>query len=81
MAKQTQTDKEIQKAQGIHNPLSKRLFTLKEAAVYLGRSVWSVRDLVWKRILPVIKEPGARKYYLDISDLDAFIEKNKSLCQ
>lgn len=36
MAKQTHTGKGSQKAQGICNPLCKRLYTLKEAAEYLG---------------------------------------------
>jgi Helix-turn-helix domain len=80
MADQNQKHKGLQKAQGIHNPPGKRLYTLKEAAVYLGRSDWGMRDLIWSRTIPVIKQPGTRKYYLDIRDLDVFIEKNKSLC-
>lgn len=60
------------------NPMRhKRLYTLKEAAEYLGRSVWGVRDLVWSKVIPVVKLPMCRKMYLDINDLDAFIEKNK----
>lgn len=77
MVNKTQTGIELQKAQGIHNPVRKRLFTLKEAADYLGRSVWGVRELVWSQVIPVVKQGGCRKMYLDINDLDAFIEKNK----
>jgi excisionase family DNA binding protein len=80
MPRKNQTEQGLQKAPGIVNPLGKRLYTLKEAAVYLGRSDWGVRELIWSRTIPVIQQPGARKYYLDIRDLDMFIEKNKSLC-
>ena len=56
-----------------------RLYSLKEAAVYLGRTVWSVRELVWSRELPVIQSGRGGKQYLDINDLDEWIEKNKSV--
>jgi len=64
---------------GIRNPLGKRLYTLKEAAEYLGRSDWSMRDLIWKRNIQVVQPAGARKIYLDIIDLDNFINNNKVL--
>jgi hypothetical protein len=79
MAKETLTGKESQKAQRTHNPLCKRLYTLKEGAEYLGRSDWGMRDLIWKRLIPVVKIYGGRKIYLDIKDLDVFIEKNKAI--
>ena len=75
MAKQSHNSKGIQKAQGIHNPLHKRLFDLKEAATYLGRPVFSIRGLIWKGALPVIKD--GRKLYLDIIDLNQYIERHK----
>lgn len=78
MAQKTLTDTELKRPQRIHNPLCKRLYTLKEAAGYLGRSVWGMRDLVWSQIIPVVKQPGSRKIYLDINDLNAFIENNKA---
>ena len=73
-AKQKQ---DIKNAHGIINPLHKRLYTLKEAAEYLGRSEWSMRELIWARKIPVVREDGGRKIYLDVSDLDRFIEQNK----
>jgi hypothetical protein len=79
MGKKTQTGIESKKAQGIYNPLGKRLYTLKEAAEYLGRSLWGMRDLIWKQVIPVVKQPMCRKIYLDINDLNAFIEKNKAV--
>ena len=67
------------KKEQIYNPLGKRLYTLKEAAAYLGRTEWSMRDLLYSRIIPHVKLPAERKYYFDIVDLDAFIQKNKTL--
>jgi len=69
----------ITKARGIGNPMSKRLYTLKEAAEYLGRSEWSMRDLIWAGRIPVVKTEGGRKIFLDIEDLNSFIERNKSI--
>ncbi|MEN6374586.1 MAG: helix-turn-helix domain-containing protein [Smithella sp.] len=79
MTRKTLTDTALKETQRIHNPLCKRLYTLKEAAGYLGRSVWGMRDLIWAQIIPVVKQPGSRKIYLDIIDLDKFIEKNKAV--
>jgi excisionase family DNA binding protein len=57
----------------------RRLLTLKEAAVYLGRSSWGMRDLAWAGRIPVVRYEGGRKLFFDIRDLDAFIDKNKSI--
>ena len=74
--KQYQT---IRKTHGIVDPMHKRLFTLKEAAEYLGRSEWSMRELIWGGEIPVVRREGGRKIFLDILDLMEFIEKNKSI--
>lgn len=75
MNQQTHTDKDFKKAQGIAYPLHKRLYDLKEAAIYLGRPVFSVRGLIWKGALPYVKE--GRRQYLDVNDMDRYIERNK----
>lgn len=54
---------------------TKRLYNLKEAAEYLGRSVWSMRELYWKGALPAVRD--GRRIYFDIKDLDRYIESNK----
>ena len=59
------------------NPLAKRLFTLKEAACYLGRSHWGIRDLIWGKKIPAVRE--GRKIYLDIDDLNDYIRHHKAL--
>ena len=53
----------------------KRLYTIPEAATYLGRSDWSVRRLVWKGLLP--KVAAGKRIHLDVRDMDAFIDRNK----
>ena len=59
--------------------LNQRLYCLKDAAVYLGRTVWGVRELVWKHELPVICAGRGGKQYIDVHDMDEWIEKNKSV--
>lgn len=55
--------------------IKKRLYTISEASTYLGRTVWSVRELIWKGELPSVKV--GRRVHLDICDLNDFIEKHK----
>ena len=67
----------VEKAHGIAHPMVKRLYTVKEAAMYLGRSTWGVRELIWTGRIPVVR-PEGRKIFLDILDLEKFIDQNKS---
>ena len=60
---------------GIHPTPVKRLYSLHETGIYLGRSVWSVRRLVWAGDLPTVRAGG--RVHVDVNDLDAFVEKNK----
>lgn len=62
---------------GIVNPVRPRLFTLKDAAVYLNRSVYSLREMVWKGKIPYIQEGANGKLWIDAGDLDKWIESNK----
>ncbi len=67
------------KTQGINNPQRKppqRLYSLKEASVYLGRSLWAVREMLWAGKMPYVKD--GRRILLDINDIDAWIERNKT---
>ncbi|MBN2180138.1 MAG: helix-turn-helix domain-containing protein [Deltaproteobacteria bacterium] len=79
MATQTLTDKGTKKAHGITNPVRKRLYTLKEAALYLGRGEYGMRELAWSGDIPVVKREADRKLYFDVNDLDEFIETNKTI--
>jgi len=53
----------------------KRLFTIKEGATYMGHTDWGIRSLIWAKKLQVVRY--GRKQWLDIKDMDAFIENNK----
>ena len=57
--------------------MEKRLYTVKKAAVYLGRTDWGVRGLIWRGRLPEVRD--GRKIYIDIKDLDRYIERNKRI--
>src|ERR1700690_591724 len=51
------------------------LLSVKDAAVYLGRSEQSIQHLIFSHELPVVRV--GRRVHLDRRDLDAWIEKNK----
>jgi excisionase family DNA binding protein len=53
----------------------KRLYSVREAAQYLGVSPWSVRNQQWSGKLPCVRQ-GRRVLY-DIRDIDQLIENNK----
>ncbi len=56
----------------------KRLYTVKEVAEYLGRPVYSVRMLIYERLLPIVKDkPDSRKMYVDLFDLENFVNDRK----
>jgi hypothetical protein len=65
-------------ARRIPNPMVPRLLPLKEAAKYLGLTVWAMRERIWAGQIPVVQFPGGRKQYIDVRDLDAFICRNKT---
>ena len=76
--KKTDKIRVVKNPQGIGNPsdlLPKRLFTLKEAAVYMGKTLWGMRQLVWQGRIQIVRD--GRKMLVDIKDLDSYIEKNK----
>ena len=56
-------------------PLSRRLYDLQAIAVYLGIPVYSVRGLIWSGALPCVRI--GRRQYLDLKDVDRFIESQK----
>ena len=56
--------------------MKKRLLTVEEASVYIGRSVCALRELYWAGKIPIVKSD--RRIFLDVYDLDKWIEQNKS---
>lgn len=53
----------------------KRILTVAEAAVYLGRSQHAVRQMVRSRKIPVVKID--QRVMFDVHDLDKLIESSK----
>jgi hypothetical protein len=66
-----------------------RLLDLRQAAVYLGCSYWTVRDWVLAGLIPVVELPALRpregerprktlrRVLVDRADLNAFIDSRK----
>jgi len=65
------------KTQGICCPLPKRLYSLPEAAHYLGRTLWSMRELIWKGSIPIVRE--GKRIFVDIADMEAYVTKHKTI--
>ena len=59
----------------INPPQRKRLFTVREAAEYLGRSEAAIYELAAKGRLPVVRLD--RRIQFDVRDLDLLIETKK----
>ena len=57
--------------------LSVRLLTVEQASQYLGRSVHSVREMVYRRTFPVVKAGKRSKMWLDVRDLDVWVSQEK----
>ena len=53
-----------------------RLLTVKEAAIYIGRTQKGLRHLIASGAIPVVRE-GTR-LHLDRSDLDRWVEMRKT---
>lgn len=56
--------------------LLKRLYNLSEAAVYLGRSVWAVREMLWVGKMPYVKD--GKRILVDFEDMNRWIEQSKT---
>lgn len=69
-------------ARGISNPLRpalpRRMYSVKDAASYLGISEWNLRDLLIARVFPVLRHGERGKIYIDVANLDVYIQKNKT---
>lgn len=54
-----------------------RLIKIKQAAKYLGMSVWRLRNLTQQGRIRHIPGEGTAPWLYDIVDLDKFIESSK----
>lgn len=55
--------------------LQKRLYSIPEAAQYLGRTPWAVREMIWAGKIRYVKD--GKRILLDILDIDKWIEESK----
>lgn len=53
-----------------------RLLTLAEAAIYLGRSHDSVRELLYERELRCVQRGDRGKIWIPVDELERWIERN-----
>ena len=55
----------------------KRLYSLPEAAEYLGRSEWSIRRLVWSGKLPHVR--CGKRVHVDVQDMDTVYREQQNI--
>jgi excisionase family DNA binding protein len=53
----------------------KRLFSLEDTSIYLGRSINSVRDMIHSGKMPFIRD--GKRIFIDLRDLDLWIDRSK----
>lgn len=54
--------------------IDKRMYTVEEAAIYLGRSTWSMRHLLYDGKISFMRD--GRRIFLRQEDLEDYIECN-----
>lgn len=54
-----------------------RLLGVREAATYLGSTVWAIRTLIWEEQIPHIRI--GKRLLIDRVDLDNFVDQHKIL--
>jgi len=57
-------------------PVRPRLLSVEQAAVYLGRTKEALQHLIISGKLPVVR--ADRRVFLDVRDLDEWVERNKT---
>ena len=77
MAMQVTENIDNNKTQGIHSPVRQRLLSLRQAAQYLGRGEDSMREMIYGHVFQIIQLGGKSKMWLDLQDLDRWVEDNK----
>ena len=55
----------------------RRLLRTRAAAEYLGKSVWSIRQLVQSGELPIVRGCDECNWHFDICDLDRYINEHR----
>ena len=56
-------------------PVKKRLYSIKELVLEIGATEWFWRTQIWDGQLPYVQI--GRKMFIELKDIDIFIQKNK----
>ncbi len=64
------------KTETTNTTVTKRLYNLKDASVYLGRTVGAVREMLWAGKMPFVKD--GKRILVDIEDMNRWIERSKT---
>ena len=59
------------------DPVRPRLLSLQDSAVYMGTTTWFMRTLVWNGRIPCVRFAEKGKVFIDLEDLNEFIDKHK----
>jgi excisionase family DNA binding protein len=59
-----------------NSKLTPRLLNVRDAATYLGTTVWFIRNLGWSDALPIIKL--GNRWLFDKADLDSYVDRMKT---
>lgn len=54
--------------------MDKQWFNLKEASLYTGIGIWTLREMIYTGKLTSYKPQGTRKVILNKKELDSFIQ-------
>jgi hypothetical protein len=57
--------------------IGQRLLPIRDAARYLGRGEDSLREMIYTGVFPVIQLGNRSKIWLDVEDLNSWIESKK----
>jgi excisionase family DNA binding protein len=68
----------VSESQSTNESLSPRGLRVRDAAAYLGVTVFFIRDAVWKNELPAMKL--GRRLIIAREDLDRFFDQQKTRC-
>jgi hypothetical protein len=74
-------DRSIRKETASEHLTTPRLLTSKKAADLLGLTVWAIRERIWAGHIPVVQFPNGRKQYVDVRDIEGFIDSHKRVIE
>ena len=61
---------------GDGTPVKRRLYTVEESAVYMGRTLEAMQHMIFAGKIPTVRMD--RRVFIDVRDLDRLIENSKA---